>query len=766
MAITWGTYEGHQAVGIDVSMSPTSVTKDTASVTLTWKVYTKTDGWDYFSDNQTMTMSNALSASTDFVLGLETPGDAVLVGTYTQSVSTSYSATVAKTLVATVSGQVNGGTPSVSRSYTVPKRPPQLPAAATSITTTRVNDTQMTVSWVRPASASTDANIWTNVKVNRRSSTASAWVTVATLAGTATSWTDTTTGANNSYQYQVVPTNVSGSGTATTAAAYLDTTPSAPSNVVAAKTGSDIVLTWTSNSPASSNFEIYDNAVLLTTVGNVVTYTHVAPSAAVTHQYTIRAKTDNPVLYSTYGTSNTVQLLAPPNAPTALVPAGGSYDIDQNVVFSWTHNPVDSSAQRTYQLQFRALGSTGAWTTATEVTSSASTATLSPATIATYAGASGGLQWQVRTSGSYTTADTTDMSPWSATAIFELSHKPTVTLSVPTDGQFVTTPSLAVTWSYYQADGHTQSDWQADIYQGDTLIASGTGTTETTWPTGNVLQNGNAYTVRVRVRENGRLWSDYDTANITVAFPVPLASVVVPTWDWEQGFLNLAVQAQSNGVAPDAVSTDISRSIDGGATWTTLVTGLNATTDYQDWTAPVAGTLIYRVTAVTALPSATVTEFTVATDPVGRTVYLSCGPGYTTCVRLRFDSELTVTLGSDVVLNRYAGRRRPVSTSGIGLEESVSVSATVLSAVEAGAEFPIDGSVASVLRTVFSSIGPRLYRDTQGLTMQCSVSPMSLQLKRLGKVSFVATRCDDASADQLATIWESAGDPSAWGWVP
>ena len=768
MAIVWGAYEGHQAVGVEVSMSPATVTKDTASVTLTWKVWTKTDGWDYFSDNQTMTMSNAIADTQAFVLGNEAPGDAFLVWTGTQSVSTSYSVTVAKTLTAVVSGQVNGGTPSSSASITIPKRPPQVPSAATVVTATRVSDTQMSVAWTRPANASSDSNIWTNVKVNRRSATATAWATVATLAGTATSWSDTTTGANNTYQYQVVPTNVSGSGTALTVAAYLDTTPAAPTNVVATKTGADIVVTWTDNARADAGYEVLDNGVLIaTTAADATSYTHTAPSTVVTHQYTVRAKTDNPVLYSGYGTSNTVQLLAPPNAPTGMSPNGSTVDGDLSLTLTWTHNPVDTTAQREKQIQYRRSG-VGTWTTAAITASTAQSWTLTPNDIATIlsGGSTSTIEWQVRTSGGYTTADTTDMSPWSATASFTVSHKPTATLNVPIDGAVVATPSLAVTWGYYQPDSHVQSAWQVEILQGAVMVASGAGTSETSWTTPTVLENGGSYTVRVRVRESSGLWSDYDTAAITVAFPAPLAPVIVPTWLPELGYVRVDIQAQSNGVAPDAVSMNVLRSLDGGVTWDILATDLAPTTEYQDWTAPAAGSIVYRVQAVSALPSMAAADTSLVIPVQGRTVYISGGPGYTTCARVRLNARQTVTSGRERVLNEYDGRTYPVVTSSTQLTESSAVSAVALTTAEAGDDLPLDGNLRAVLEELFNLPSPHLYRDTTGRTMWCALSPLVSEVTQIGTVSFTATRVAPPDDESIAAIWDYESSLPLSGWAP
>lgn len=48
-------------------MSPSSVGSGTSSVALTWKVYARSDLYG-FNDAQTMTMSNALSATKNYTM--------------------------------------------------------------------------------------------------------------------------------------------------------------------------------------------------------------------------------------------------------------------------------------------------------------------------------------------------------------------------------------------------------------------------------------------------------------------------------------------------------------------------------------------------------------------------------------------------------------------------------------------------------------------------------------------------------------------------
>jgi len=210
MATTYGTIEGRLSVGIDVTMSPTTVTSSTASVTLTWKVYARSDSYG-FNDPQTMTMSNALSATKNYTMVSDSGADVILlVGTWTQTVNTSYTATTTKTLVAAASGLFNGGTPSHSRAIIVPKRPPSVPSVPTAATVSLTSASTSLVDWNRASNADAAATIWTNVIV-QRSTNGGAYSTVATLAGSASSWADSGLAVNTTYAYRVYASNASGS---------------------------------------------------------------------------------------------------------------------------------------------------------------------------------------------------------------------------------------------------------------------------------------------------------------------------------------------------------------------------------------------------------------------------------------------------------------------------------------------------------------------------------------------------------------------------
>lgn len=745
MATTWGSYSGREAVGIDVSMSPATVTKDTASVVLTWRAYVKTDGWPIFSDNQTLTASNTLSDSVDYEFGTEaspaTPaGSARLIKTWTQTISTSYSGTVTRTLSASVSGMFNGGAPSHSRSITIPTRPPQVPSPATSASAAYVSDARINLSWARPANASSAGTIWTYVDV-WRSTNAASYVSVATLSGATTSWADLTVAANKSFKYAIRGRNASGAS-AWVYTGYVDTTPAAPTSVAAVKSGSAITVTWTDNAPANEYFEVRDNGGAVLGTSTSATYTHTSPSTAITHQYQVRAvSTNGGTRTGAWSTaSNVVQLLAAPAAPDGLSPSGGVIAAEVPLVFAWTHVPVDTTAQEAAELRHRLVG--GSWTT--ESGGASSTLTLPAETYAS--GAS--VEWQVRTKGAHA-----DWSPWSAVALFTVTATPTVVIVDP--DLEISTPSAEVTWAYHHAGGSAQSGWEAEVISATSLtLDQGAGSdAASSWASRPVLSNGETVTVRVRVREAQGLWSQWAETTVPVAFDPPAEPSVTATWVDGAGHAAVTVAAQDGPVITDALS--VERSTDGGASWVTVAAGLPSGATVLDFEAPASGTYLYRVTALSSLPSTASIVTSVAVPqcvPLNDCVWLSGGPGFSQVVALPYKPELDISTGRLRTLQEFDGRQDPVETSAHAGKLELGVSSVLLPS-DMAPEHPLAATRES-LEALFDLPGPHLYRDPDGRHVYCSLSALRATRRPGGGgvVSFTVTRATRGGSEALAGL--------------
>lgn len=611
------------------------------------------------------------------------------------------------------------------------------PAAAVSVTATYVSDTRVDVTWVRPASADVAATKWDKTRIDRFSSKFG-WSTVGTVSGTATSFADGTS-PDRSYYYRVHGVNNIGVAAGTlSGTVYMS--PDAPSAVVAAKDGAgNIIVSWVDNSDIETSYQVEDGTTL---VGSPAAgpFTHAAPDPMVTHQYRVRAAVPGPRYSAWSAYSNTVALLGVPAAPSMLSPNGVSVSLDAAITLSWVHNPVDTTPQTAYELQHRVVGS-GSWTTLTGTTAQSRTVT--------YASQSN-VEWQVRTKGAHAT-----YSPWSALATFTAT--PTPTALVITPGATVTSPSVAVTWGYYHAGGNAQTGWQAEVSQGATLVASGSGTGATAaWDSPSILADGGSYSVRVRLRESSGLWSGWSVQAFTVDFPEPNASTVTADWQDGLGHVLVDITAVSGGGKPATVSHDITRSVDGGLTWEPLASGLGTVTSYLDWEAPAAGTYQYRVVAHSAVPSviATTVSVTVADISANRGVWISGGQAFSQACRVPFDIEVSGDTGRSRVMHEFDGRTLPVEASATQVPLTLSVSGTLLRDVYAQTIDAVVGSTRLAFEALFSQPGPHLYRDSYGRVLYGTVSSVKWSREPGGKgdVSFSITRSERSTAAQAESM--------------
>lgn len=585
MAISWGAWSSNNRLrcGVEVTMSPSTVTSATTSVTLTTKVYLQTRYASYENGSSTTwwitgSVANS-SGNTDWNLG---DMGYKLMGQTTTTVTLQYGSSQSKS----ASGRIHsyyayaGTEATASQSITVPARPYSVPAAPSGLSAARVSDTKQTLTWANHA---TTAAPYSYVDVVRKDNVATSYVTIATVSGSSTSYSDTTTRADRVYTYGVRSRNSVGSS-GYTYSSSISTTPAVPGTPTAAKnTTGDIVVTRGSlSSVATGGWEVWhaaggvwDSTRLALVAQGTTTYTHTAPDPSKTHQYRLRAVSANPTLTSTDSTaSNVVQLQAAPNAPTSLAPSGVAADATEDITFTWTHNPVDTTEQTAYEVQYRAVGTTP-WTTTGQITSTSSSHLLAAGTLAN----GQDIEWQVRTWGAYASP-----SPFSSSATLTLSSRPTVSVSSPDSATAYATSVLTVSWGYYDAEGQAQAQYRMRLYAADgtTLIetrSAASAATSTTF--GTRLSDGASYVLTAEVQDSTGLWSLVQSVSFSVSFAVPPTPSIAPTWLPDSGACSLSL-AIPDPVDPEVPTdhVDIYRSIDGGEF--VLVAGGLIPTDVPD----------------------------------------------------------------------------------------------------------------------------------------------------------------------------------------
>ncbi|WP_160159501.1 fibronectin type III domain-containing protein [Actinomyces culturomici] len=591
----------------------------------------------------------------------------------------------------------NGGNPSVVAYLTLPARPYNAPAAPSSVSVSRVSASQATVSWA--IASTSDAPVLAQ-GIERYDQAKGVWERVATVGGSVRSWTDTSLPANDVFTYRVWGDSGKAGGK-TQSSQWVTSTVSAPTGVTAVKDSSgNIVVSWTRAYPGAGKFTVYDNGrqvgtVAASTGSSGFSFTHATPDAQTTHSYTV-VQTDNGVSSPASSASNTVQLLAAPNAPKLTGPTGNK--LTGSITFAWQHNPVDSSVQTAANLRYRVAGASS-WTTVAVTTSQSYTVSLAAAS----------YEWQVQTKGLHA-----DYSPWSAVGTFTVADAPGMSIVTPELGLKVNTSRLTVSWTYYQAQNAPQAETQIQVLRvsgrnEEPIEQTTVVGTATSWAMPTPLKDGGSYMILARVKSGHGLWSQWAYTSFTVAFPVPPQPTGVASWDETLGVATISISNPEpdqslTPVPPAAVSNTIERSVDGGDSWELVADGVAVSGSIVDPECLSKGTTLYRLTAVSDLPStaSVVVELETASDAI----WLSGGNGFALAVPLEWDPKHSTSVG---LVNRqvhhFAGRRLGVEMAGTQRQRKVNVNATLLDE-----RFDLVGR----LEELAYQPAPFLYRDPLG----------------------------------------------------
>lgn len=542
---------------------------------------------------------------------------------------------------------------------------PVAPSAPTDPSSTRGSDTSITSTWTR--TASTDAP-WDSIIPTRWDNVTGTWTTLNPLAGTATSFTDTSVRGDRQYQYRFQSKNSAGTSTAVTAA-IISTTPAAPVDVVATKVDTSIEITFARGASYPVAHELWHKAgtappvLLQTLTAGTTEYTHASPSNLVPHTYLVRAKSASPVLYSKYTESNEVKLAAPPNPPSLDLAAVGDITADP-VTTTWTHNPVDSSAQRQYQVRTRLLGTT-TWTTGSIQAGKASSYTWNPSTWTNGQVA----EIEVRTWGVHA-----NPSPYSATATVRFSATPVATILVPETDYH--RPTLTAEWSYYQGENLPQAQWYAELLNQDgaTLqIRQGSGTTALA-EFSVVLPDQTSWTLRLSVRSGAGLWSQFVEQEFSVDYPAPPVPLISVEYLPGSGSVEIGIEnPPAEGEQPEAVYNQIFRSINDGP-WIEIAPEVATNGTLFDPIPTVAGSNRYRAVAWSDLPSTAEAEPAEVVIVGSGMVFVNYGPGFGQVLKFWGNPKLSGSTARPKTMRRYANRRRSVAYLGFGVAQDVKVS--------------------------------------------------------------------------------------------
>lgn len=726
MAITWGTEVKNSTgngmrVGYEFSQSPSSVSAGTSSVTVTCKVYVWTRRSVYDSNNS-YSITGSFSGSGSVGISHGNNGGTTLIRTLSRTVSTSYSGTVTSSVSVSLTGIAPiSGTARVSGTWGTGRRPYSPANDVSNLSATRSSDSRQVVKWTNNA---TTAAPYHNIYVDRWDNVRNAWYNIANLSGSATSYTDSSTLANRRYRYRVIPRNTAGNDGSHVYSNHLTTTQTPPNSVKATKSGSNIRLTWANRDTAADSVEIWhasdgvwESSRMTLLSGTPTSWTHSSPDPGATHQYKLKAHSNEPNLWSGFGTSsNVVQLLTNPAAPTKLSPASGARDaLDSDLVLTWQHNSVDSSEQTGYDVRYRL--DSGAWVTLIDLASSIQRRTIPAGTLEN----GQVFEWQVRTYGDYDVAPA--YSPWSTSAVIKLSSRPAVTVTGPETA--VNSSRITAVWTFFDPEGMAQTAYRVRLESpdGTTVYDRTLNGAATSLAIPETVADGGTYTVYVSARDGDSMWS-YESAQ---TFTVDYADPPTPTFDvsWDPEIGGVVVTIEHPDPAPEEVpvaSAELWRSAN-GEDWALVAADLEPSTSVIDFIPALDAVNYYRVTSVSSLPSRRDSASRpIITESKGW-VFVNGGPGFAQVARIRDNVKTDYEVGRARARHHFAGRKYPMETAGEQRTQSIKLAARIGGGSSTVEEWEAIADLAAPLcyrdgtRRVFVGIDPvsssyeRVFKD-------------------------------------------------------
>lgn len=603
-----------------------------------------------------------------------------------------------------------------------------------SVVASRVSDTQVNLTWGQSNGA---RSMPTNVDVQRRIN-GGAWATVASLGNTNS--VTVSAAADQKLEYRVAAGNYGG-WSAYALSNVLYTTPDAPSSVAATKTGANIVVTFAENvdfseythevwhGTVTGGVTTWDGAALTTLATGVLTYTHVAPSAALVHVYRVRAVNSVGGLASAYVQSNSVQLQIAPDKPitTAMSPYADKAAI---LPFAWTHNPIDTTAQTAYQFQ-RSINGGTTWVTDSGKVVSAAQVFNVPASA--YA-ANTALTTRVRTWGAATTggSDGTGASPWSDLRTVTYKTIPTTAVTAPANASTLATSQILGTASFAQAEGAVFVKAQWEVLQGATLKETKESTNRVLEPMATVAQNALPYTLRARVQDSNGLWSAWATSTFNVTYTAPPPAVVTTVYIPATGYgqINVTVPAPGGGQST-ATLVSVTRTINGVTENIVVDYAAAATLTFIDTTPIINGTNIYTVTTKSALGATATATANLVTAELQK-AFLSKGAAFDQVVVFGANLEVGDSVGVASATIEAAGRLKPIGLYGVETSLQTKVKSDI---------FVREGfSTLEQLRAIFLVPGKACYRDASGRRVFGSAKgSVSYRTGLKGDLSFTMT---------------------------
>ena len=343
----------------------------------------------------------------------------------------------------------------------------------------------------------------------------------------------------------------------------------------------------------------------------------------------------------------TVQHNLPPNPATNLSPNGAVIDRSLVQRLSWTHNdPNPNDTQSKAVIEWKLQG--GATWNTINVNSNREYYDVSANTFP-----AGTITWRVKT------FDQLGLeSPYSNSVVF--------TSADPTDAPTITSPTASVSISRPTIQWTVPEQIAYQIIIADTMG-------DTVWDTGEVastnkartvgvdLTNGGQYTVKVRVKNNAALWTEYAIKNITVSYTPPANPNITVTGATGHIVIEIDNTAPS-GTQPNVTGNEVYKQIDGE--WVRIAEEV-LYVPYRDYAVASGKEYTYKVRAIGE--NGTFSESNVSfASTTFRGVWLhTINNAEVTAYNFRFDGggrESSWEIQSSIM--ELKGRKRPMIETG------------------------------------------------------------------------------------------------------
>ena len=572
------------------------------------------------------------------------------------------------------------------------------PTVPSGVSASYVSDSQINVAWTN------NTTVASYVYLYRWDNVGNAWNQIATLASTTVAYQDLTTIADRRYCYAVAAVNL-GVLSGSTWSGYVNTTPAAPINAVASKSGTSITVTWTNKATYSTLVEVWhaangvwDGAAIASLAGTATSYTHSSVNTAQTHQYRVRAvNTRN----SDYATTGVVQLLTAPLAPT-IVASKLVYDAAlEQVAITWVHNSVDSTIQTAAEARISILGA-NTWTTYTKTTETTHTFT-TPTNGHSY-------ELQVRTKGGYAS-----FGAWSASQIVTASATPSVTINSPVGTVLSLTAVLALGWTFYDPESTSQAAWVATLSKAGQELEELTGSSEKTCTFKTALANDTSYVVTVQAQDGSGLWSAPASRTYTTDFVDPPTGTLTIAFEPEYGrsTMDIVTPAPAIGQA-DPIYAQVFR--DG----VLIADNLNPVSSTIDYVPAINTNVVYTVVVWSAIPTSSISEDYVVSTATPW-VFINGGNGFAQVARLLGNPSVEESVQREKVLHQFAGRTKPVEFLGSSRSRTYKLSGNV-EGINNGSEL----GEWTAFEDIADLPAPLVYRDPMGRRSFVSIGEVSI----------------------------------------